>query len=200
VLIDERDAYLAESIRESQGERLVAVVGAGHLRGIREALESGRAVDLAALDEVPLSSPWVRIIGWGIPAVILGALLWIGWTRGAAEAGDNFQFWIVANAIPTAIGAIIALAHPLTIVVTMLAAPFTSLTPVIGAGYVAAFVQTWVRPPVVKEFQTVADDLAAPRRWWSNKLLRVFLAFVLTTVGSLVGSAVGGGKILTSLF
>jgi pheromone shutdown-related protein TraB len=200
VLIDERDAYLAESIRESQGERLVAVVGAGHLRGIRQALESGRAVDLAALDEVPPSSPWVKVVGWGLPAVILGALLWIGWRQGATEAGDNLVFWFVANAVPTAIGAILALAHPVTIVVSALAAPFTSLTPVIGAGYVAAFVQTWTRPPVVKEFQTVADDLASPRRWWGNKLLRVFLVFVLTTLGSLIGSAVGGGKILTSLF
>jgi pheromone shutdown-related protein TraB len=200
VLIDERDAYLAESIRRAQGERLVAVVGAGHLRGIREALATRRAVDLEELDRVPASSPWVKVLGWGIPAAILAALLWIGWTRGASEAGDNLVFWFVANAVPTTLGAIVALAHPLTIVVSGLAAPFTSLTPVIGAGYVAAFVQTWLRPPVVKEFQSVAEDLAKPRRWWSNKLLRVFLVFVLTTVGSLVGSAVGGGKILTSLF
>ncbi len=200
VLIDERDAYLAESIRRSQGERLVAVVGAGHLRGIRKALETGEAVDLKELEKVPPSSPWLKVVAWGIPALILGALLWIGYSRGAEEAGDNLQFWIIANGVPTAFGALIALAHPITILVSMLAAPFTSLTPVIGAGYVAAFVQTWVRPPVVKEFQTVAEDLASPRRWWGNKLLRVFLTFVLTTIGSLVGSAVGGGKILTSLF
>ncbi len=74
------------------------------------------------------------------------------------------------------------------------------MTPVIGAGYVTAFVQTWVRPPVVKEFQTVADDITVPKRWWKNKLLKIFLAFLLTTVGSVVGTWVGGGKILTSLF
>lgn len=200
VLIDERDAFLAERIRSSRGNRLVAVVGAGHLKGIRQALETERDVDLEELNRIPPVSRWWKAVGWGVPVVILGAIAWIGWSQGLAEAGDNLLFWFLVNAIPTAIGGMIALAHPLTIAAGFFAAPFTSLTPVIGAAYVTAFVQTWVRPPVVKEFQSVADDLGTPRRWWQNKLLKVFLAFILPGLGSTIGSLVGGGKILTNLF
>ncbi len=200
VLIDERDAYLGERIRRSPGQRLVAVVGAGHLEGIHRGLEDGEEVDLEALTEMPPTSRLWKIAGWGIPLVILLALGWIGVTQGADQVGADVRFWVLANAIPTAIGGILALAHPLTILAGFLAAPLTSLTPVIGAAYVTAFVQAYVRPPVVKEFQTVADDVLVPREWWRNKLLKIFLAFMLPGFGSILGSLLGGGKIFTSLF
>jgi pheromone shutdown-related protein TraB len=200
VLIDERDGYLAERIRRAEGDRLVAVVGAGHLQGLRQALLAGDRFDLAELDEIPPVSHWWKAVGWGVPVVILGSIAAIAWRQGLAEAGDNLLFWVLANGIPTALGGILALAHPLTIVAGFLAAPITSLTPVIGAAYVTAFVQAWLRPPVVKEFQTVADDITQPRQWWRNKLLRIFLAFLLPGFGSIFGSLLGGGKILSSLF
>jgi len=80
------------------------------------------------------------------------------------------------------------------------AAPITSLTPVIGAGYVAAFIQAYFQPPVVKEFQTVSDDVSIVKKWWQNKLLRVLLVFILTSLGSVLGTYVGAYEILTNLF
>ncbi len=199
VLIDERDAYLSERVRRTEGRRVVAVVGAGHLDGIHRRLLEDQPVDLEELTRVPPSSPVWKIAGWGVPLVILLALGWIGVTQGAERVGEDVQFWILANAIPTAIGGMIALAHPLTVLAGFVAAPITSLTPVIGAAYVTAFVQAYVRPPVVKEFQTVADDVLMPREWWRNKLLRIFLVFLLTGFGSILGSLLGGGKIFSSL-
>ena len=200
VLIDERDAYLSEKLKRSAGRRVVAVVGAGHLAGIRRTLEDPRPVDLEELDEIPPISPAWKIFGWSLPLLILGALGWIGWSQGAERMGEDLRFWILVNSIPTAIGAILAMGHPLTVLAGFLAAPITSLTPVIGAHYVTAFVQAYMRPPVVKEFQTVADDLLVVRKWWDNKLLRIFLAFVLPALGSVLGTFVGGGKIFSSLF
>lgn len=198
-LIDERDSYLATKLRRAPGERIVAVVGAGHLRGMIERLEAGTEADLAALDQIPPVSPVWKIIGWGIPAIILGALGYIGLTQGRAEAAENAWFWFLANGIPTGLGTALAAGHPMTILLSFLAAPFTSLTPLIGAGYVAAFVQAYARPPVVKEFQTVVQDAGTFRRWWGNRLLRVFLVFVLATLGSMIGTWLGAGKILSSL-
>ena len=200
VLIDERDAYLSERLRSSAGQRVVAVVGAGHLEGIQRGLLDDEEVDLERLTEVPPVSPLWKVAGWGVPVVILFALGWIGMTQGAEKVGEDLVFWVLANAIPTAIGGMIALAHPLTILAGLLAAPITSLTPVIGAAYVTAFVQAYVRPPVVKEFQTVADDVLVPKQWWRNKLLKIFLAFMLPGFGSMLGSLLGGGKIFASLF
>lgn len=200
VLIDERDMFLTQKMREGEGERIVAVVGAGHLEGIKRALTEHQSVDLEAINTIPPVSKVWKWIGWGVPAAILGSIAYIGWSKGPEAAGDNAVYWILANGVPCAIGAALALAHPLTIVAAFVSAPITSLTPVIGAAYVTAFVQAWVRPPVVKEFQTVGEDIGTLRRWWQNKLLRVFLAFLLPGLGSMLGSVVGGIEIFGNLF
>jgi pheromone shutdown-related protein TraB len=199
-LIDERDAYLTQRMREASGDRIVVVVGAGHVGGICEALQSSAEVDLEAIDQVPKVSPVWKWVGWGIPAVILASLGYIGFNKGAAAAGENLLYWIVANGVPSTIGAIIALAHPVTIVSAFFVAPVTSLTPVIGAGYVCAFLQAYYQPPKVREFETLADDVGSPRQWWSNRMLRVMLVFIFTTLGSIIGTYVGGYEIVSNLF
>ncbi len=199
VLIDERDAYLTEKMKRSQGRRIVAVVGAGHLQGICESLEADRETNLDELDVIPPVAPVWKVIGWGVPILILASIGWIGWTKGAEAAGDNAVYWILANGISSAAGGLMALAHPLTILTAFVAAPITSLTPVIGAGYVCVFVQALLVPPVVKEFQTLGEDVVRVKRWWSSKLLRLLLTFVLTGWGSLLGSFVGIAEIVRNL-
>ncbi len=199
VLIDERDIYLAEKIKASTGKKIVAVVGAGHVRGM---IENFSADNSAQMDEIstipPVSKSW-KIIGWAIPILIIGSIITIGFQKGASVAGANLLFWILANGIPASIGALFALAHPFTTLGAFAAAPITSLTPVIGAGYVTAFIQVMARPPVVKEFETVADDMSNFTGWWKNKLLRVFLVFILTGLGSAIGTWVGGYEIFKNL-
>lgn len=199
VLIDERDIFLAEKIKTSPGKRLVAVVGAGHIAGIvREFAQDnrGRIVEINTIP--PVSKAW-KLAGWGIPALIVGSLIAIGIKKGAAVAGANFLFWALAHGIPAACGAMLALAHPYTTLGAFSAAPFTSLTPLIGAGYVTAFIQVMQRPPVVREFETAGSDMATVRGWWTNKLLRVILVFFLTTLGSALGTWIGGYRILSDL-
>ncbi len=200
VLIDERDSYLAEKIKRTAGNKIVAVVGAGHQEGIVSYLEEDKSVDLESIEKIPSSSPLVKIIGWGVPFLIIGSIAYIGFNQGGEAAGDNALFWILANGIPSAIGAIIAFGHPFTVISTFLAAPLTSLSPLIGAGYVAAFVQVFFKPPQVKELQSVSDDFNSFSKWWSNKLLRVLLVFILSGLGSVVGTYVGAYEIITNLF
>jgi len=200
VLIDERDTYLAEQLRRAPGTRIVAVVGAGHLAGMRAALVEGRATDLSALETIPPVSFAAKLGGWSIPAVIVLSLLAIGIRKGPAAVGDNVLFWIVATGLPGLVGAIVALAHPATAAATFLAAPLTTLSPLIGVGYVAAFVEAYVRPPLVREMQTVADDVRFPRRWWQNRVLRICLVFLLTTIGTALGALFGTAEILRRLF
>ncbi len=200
VLIDERDRYLAKKIIDAPGTRIVAVVGAGHVEGIRHTLQGQEAIILEELNQIPPVSPVWKVVGWSIPALIVGSIGFIGWEKGLSAAGENALFWILANGIPSAIGGLLAMAHPLTVVTAFLAAPFTSLTPVIGVGYVTAFVQAYLQPPLVREFQTVAEDIAVLRKWWKSRLLRVFLAFLLPTIGSIIGTWVGGTRIVSNLF
>lgn len=199
VLIDERDIFLNEKIKSSPGKRIVAVVGAGHVAGMIAAFKEDNKSKLEEITRIPPVSTGYKVIGWLIPAIIIGSLIVIGGQKGAAVAGENLLFWILANGIPCSIGALVALAHPLTILSSFLAAPVTSLTPVIGAGYVAAFVQAITCPPVVKEFQNAGDDVGSIKGWWKNRLLRVFLVFLLTGLGSSIGTWVGGYEIINNL-
>ncbi|RUM35394.1 MAG: TraB family protein [Desulfobulbus sp.] len=200
VLIDERDVFMAENIKHAPGKRIVAVVGAGHMEGIQRVINTDNSALMEEINTIPpLSKGW-KIAGWSIPAAILLSIVIIGFRQGANEAYANAYYWILANGIPSAIGAVFALAHPATIISAFAAAPITSLTPVIGAGYVCAFVQVMTRPPVVKEFEAVGTDIATFRGWWQNKLLRIFLVFILTGLGSSIGTWVGGYRIFTNLF
>jgi pheromone shutdown-related protein TraB len=199
VLIDERDIYLAEKIRTTSGRKILAVVGAGHISGILQHLANDNSSLMAEISTIPPVSRSFKIIGWAIPLLIIGSLITIGFQKGASVAGANLLFWILANGIPSAIGAVLALAHPLTTIGAFAAAPITSLTPVIGAGYVTAFIQVMVCPPVVREFETVAEDMSRFSLWWKNKLLRVFLVFILTGLGSAIGTWVGGYEIVKNL-
>ena len=130
---------------------------------------------------------------------IIGAIVIIGFNQGLHQAGQNIMIWSLANGIPSMIGAVIALAHPITILSAFLGAPLTSLTPVIGAGYVTAFVQINYSPPLVKNFTTVTEDFSNPKKWWSNKLLKVFLIFILTSLGSAIGTYLGAFQIFNNL-
>ncbi len=200
VLIDERDAYLCERLRRAPGKTLVAVVGAGHLKGMEKALEAHQPIDLEALDAIPPSSkiwPWV---GWSVPILIVGSLFYIGFEKGLAQAGDNLLVWALAGSIPSTLGAILALSHPLTILSAFVAAPFCILSPLIGTAHVTAFVQAWVEPPRVAELHNVTDEVGKIGRWWRNRVLRVFLAYILPGIGSLIGSILGFSHLMSALF
>lgn len=200
VLIDERDVFMAERIKHAEGSRIVAVVGAGHVRGIGQAIHTDNSARLEELNIVRPIPSLVKFLAWFIPLVILFSLATIGFRHGLHEFNANILYWTLAHGIPAALGATIAGAHPLTILAAFAGAPITSLTPVIGAGYVCAFVQVLVRPPIVLEFEEVTKDMGSFTGWWRNKLLRIFLIFFLTSLGSSLGTFLGGYRIATSLF
>lgn len=200
VLIDERDIYLSQKIKEAKGNKIVAVVGAGHLNGIIESMKTNKDEDLAKYEVIPPVSPVWKGIGYAIPALIIGAIIYIGYSKGSQAASDNAIFWVFANGIPSALGSAIAWGHPFTILVSFIVAPFTSLTPLIGAGYVATFVQLMLVPPKVKEFETVSTDVLKAKNWWKNRLLRILLVFLLASLGSALGTYVGMFEIVKNLF
>ncbi len=185
-LIDERDRYLAEKIRTAPGETIVAVVGAGHVPGIKASWNS--PIDLAALDRMPPKSPTTGFLKWFIPFCIC-ALIVYGFFRGGAAAGaDMVTWWVMANGILAGLGALIALGHPLTILSSFLAAPLTSLNPMIAAGWVSGLVEAFSRRPKVIDFENLPTDILSIKGFWRNKVTRVLLVVVFTNLGSAVGT------------
>jgi pheromone shutdown-related protein TraB len=188
VLIDERDQYLAHRIRTAPGNRIVAVVGAGHVPGIKKYWNS--EIDLETLNTLPPPGNIAKVLKWLIPAAIL-TLLAYGFFRGGANVGaEMVAWWIMANGILAGLGAALALAHPLTIVASVVAAPLTSLNPMIAAGWVSGLVEAFSRKPQVRDFETLQQDIMTIRGFWRNKVTRILLVVAFTNLGSAVGTFV----------
>jgi pheromone shutdown-related protein TraB len=200
VIIDERDQYIAQKMIDSTGKKIVSVVGAGHVKGILKFLENNDEIDLKSIEIIPEPSLASKFLGWGIPFIIIASIFYIGFSQGITEAGNNALFWILACGIPSAVGALISIAHPVTILASFLSAPITSLSPLIGVGYVAAFVQAYMQPPLVKEFQEVSQDFRKVSNWWKNRLLKVMLVFILSSIGGVIGTSVGFFEIVKNVF
>jgi len=188
ILIDERDRYLAEKIRNAPGRKIVAVVGAGHVPGIKKYWNTD--IDIQALERIPPKNKFSGIIKWLLPIAIM-ALLIAGFFYGGAGAGtDMVIWWIAANGIMAGLGAIIALAHPLTIISSIVAAPLTSLNPMIAAGWVSGLVEAFSRKPKVRDFERLPEDIVSVKGFWRNKVTRILLVVVFTNLGSSIGTFV----------
>lgn len=208
-LIAERDRFMAGQLErqvlggsgEERPRSVLVVVGAGHLAGLEEALAGhGRPAraDLAELERSPTPAPLTRALPWLIVAAVLVGF-YLGFQR-ESELGLRLLLeWTLINGGLAGLGAAIALAHPLTVLGTALAAPFTSLNPFVGAGFVAAGLELWLRKPSVGDFERLRSDVTRARGWWSNRAARAFLVFVLATLGSVIGTYVGGFRILDGL-
>jgi pheromone shutdown-related protein TraB len=197
ILIDERDQYLADKIRNAPGNKIVAVVGAGHVPGIQKYWN--KDIDIRALEQLPPKKKASGMLKWLIPGAIM-AMFIAGFFYGGATAGkDMLIWWVAANGILAGLGAIIALAHPATIVSSMLAAPLTSLNPMIAAGWVSGLVEAFSRKPKVKDLETLADDILSVRGFWRNKVTRILLVVVFTNLGSMIGTFVAFPVILKLL-
>jgi pheromone shutdown-related protein TraB len=192
-LVDERDVYLAQKIRGASGDRVVAVVGAAHVPGIVR--EIGREASLAPLEEVPGPPLWPRLVQWSIPPAILGLLAYGFLKGGPAHLLGSIGIWVLLTGGLSALGALLALGHPLTIAAAFLAAPITTLHPLIAAGWVAGLVQAVVRRPTVGDLESLPDAVTSVRGFWMNPATRVLLVVVLSNLGSMLGVFLSGGWI-----
>ena len=210
-LIEERDRYMAlkiyQAVQRERPRHLLAVVGAGHLKGIEQhlrALAAERpdaatvAARLAELEALPPRVNLWRWLPWLIVAVILAGFA-IGFARSPALGWALVADWVIINGGLAALGAAIAGGHPLTVIGAFLAAPLTSLNPTIGAGMVTALIEVLLRKPTVADFSSLRHDLTHWKGWWRNHVSRVLLVFFFSTLGSAIGTYVAGFRIFDRL-
>lgn len=196
-LIDERDKYLASKIRSAPGNKVVAVVGAGHVPGITKYI--GQEIDLAPLEIVPPPSPWVKILSWGIPLAILGLIIYGSVTAGTKVGGQMLMDWVLIHSVLAGLGAVLAFAHPITILVSAIASPFTSANPAIAVGWVAGLVEATIRKPRVEDFEALSKEPMGLKLIYSNRVTRVLLTVILTNLLGSLGTFLSGGVILSRL-
>ena len=192
VLIDERDRYLATNIFTATGKKVVAVVGAGHVPGMIkwfEKFSSGsESFDLRDIIEIPPKSVFSKILPWLIPAVVIG-LVGAGFFRSGWDRSLSMLLgWVVVNGTFSAVGALIALAHPLTIVLAFLAAPVTSMNPTIGVGMFTGLLEAVLRKPRVIDLENLGDDILSVKGFFRNRVTHILVVFFLSSVGSAIGT------------
>ena len=204
VLIDERDEFMVGKLSmlatsEDAPKSILAVVGAGHLVGMVPGFTM--PPDQIQMDELmqkPASSRMGYYIGWAIGAFILG-MFYVGYQQ-SPELGWNLVVtWVLINGGLSALGATLALAHPVSILVAFFAAPLTSLNPTVGAGMVVGLVESYLRKPKVLDFERLRDDISSFKMWWKNGVVRVLLVFFFANVGSAAGTYIAGASIVKQI-
>ncbi len=205
-LIEERDRYMAARLLQCVGQgghrRVLAVVGAGHLEGISRHLRVGLddpAALVTDLERVPPRARWPRLIPWLIVMLVLAGFA-LGFSRGSDLGWALVLDWVLINGGLSALGTLLAGGHPLTILTAFVAAPLTSLNPAIGAGMVTAAVETVLRRPTVADFQNLRHAVTHLGGWRENRVARILLVFILSTLGSAIGTYLAGFRIAGSLF
>lgn len=205
-IIDERDRYMAANLRKladtGETKRVLAVVGAGHLKGIEHYLDTAAEPPesiIAGLEKSPPKARWPKVVPWVIVGIILAGFVF-GFSRNTDLGWQMVFDWFLINGGLAALGGIVAMAHPVTILTAAFAAPLTSLNPTIGVGFVTAAVELYLRKPQVSDFATLRKDVTEWKGWWQNRVSRVLLVFLLTTLGSAMGTYIGGARIFGRLF
>ena len=204
VLIDERDQYLASHIWECKGDKVVAVLGAGHLKGVVAYLEklakSEVSSDTTEISEIPPAGFLSKCLGWLFPVVIV-ALIVLGAIKGGAGASlDMLLNWVLWNGSLAALGSLLALGNPLTILVAFIGAPIATLNPVLGVGLFTGIVQAWVRKPKIQDMETLYSDVSSVKGFYTNRILKVLLVFMLSSIGGVIGNFIAVPSLVTSLF
>ena len=198
-LIDERDIYLSEKIRQIRHKgRVLVVVGAGHVNGINENLnkEKGDSEKIInELNESPTKSKWPKIVMLLIPILIFSAIGWLAYNGEIAAIQEIAKTWLLLNMAFAGLGIIIARGHPLSVVVGALASPFTSLNPTLAAGWFAGYTQFKMSPPTGKDAQDflILDDLSL---FWKNNVGKILLVTTFGNLGSSLGAWIGTAGII----
>ena len=204
-LIAERDQFMSAKLRQAverhPNKKILAVVGAGHLAGIKEELSNGNANPQSTISELthlPKGSSIGKFIPWIIVALVLSGFAY-GFSKSTDLGWSLVLDWVLINGGLSALGAAIAGAHILTVLTAFLAAPLTSLNPAIGAGVVTSAVELYLRKPTIKDFENVRLDTTKLSGWRSNRVARLILVFLLSTLGSVFGTYIAGFQIFDAL-
>ena len=194
ILIDERDKYLAQKIKTAPGNKLVAVLGAGHIPGIKKELSGDH--DLASLSRIKPASRVSKVVAWSIPLIII-AIIVLTFSVDRATGIEQILSWVLWNGSLGVLGAILALAHPLSILTAFVAAPISSLSPLLAAGWFAGLTEALIRKPSVKDFESLSEDIHTIRGFWRNKVTHILLVVIFANLGSSVGTIIGGADVIS---
>ncbi len=197
VLVHERDEVLAQNMKTAPGTNVVAVVGAAHVPGILKAIH--KDIDVDELCSIPEKTLISKISGWIIPAVIVGL---IGYTlMQSTQMGlQQIKSWFLWNGLLSAFGTLLCASHPLTVLTALVAAPFTSLNPLLAAGWFAGLTEAVLRKPKVSDFSNLSEDVATFKGFYKNRVTHILMVVIMANVFSSLATIISGLDIVKTFF
>jgi pheromone shutdown protein TraB len=197
ILINERDRYLAHMIKNAPGDKVVAVLGGAHVPGIRE--EIFRTQDIEGISTIPPASPVGKVVAWIIPLLIV-ALIAYGFTRGFDVGLQKLGTWLIWTSALAAGFTALSLGHPLTVLTSLVVAPFTVLHPFLACGWFAGLVEAFIRKPTVADIEEVPQVILSAKGFFKNRFLRIILIVAMSNIGASIGTFIAGLDLIKSLF
>lgn len=196
ILIHERDQFLATKIREAPGKKVIAVLGGAHVPGIKK--EIFKEQNIEEISVVPKASVFSKIAGWIIPAIITAIFVY-SFAQGIHTGLRQLSMWVLWTGALAAIFATVTLAHPLSILTAFIAAPITTLHPLLACGWFAGLVEATIKKPTVQDIQNIHTDIFSLKGYFKNRFLKTILVIFMTNIGASIGTFVAGTDIIRSL-
>ncbi len=196
VLVDERDMYISQKISSAKGKKILAVVGAGHIEGIKNYLN--KKISLEPLLEIPRKRSFWKFIPYIVPVIFVAILGYAFYSKGILLSLELFALWFLINGILSAAGVVLARGHIFSVLAAFFAAPFTSLHPAIAAGWFAGMVEAKYSKPKIKDFEAL-NKLNSFADFSKNKVTRILLVTAYANIGSTIGTIIAIPYILSLL-
>lgn len=196
-LLHERDKYLAYNIKNAPGDKVIAILGAAHTPGVEE--EVFKEQNIEELNKIPPKSLAGKVIPWLIPILIV-VLIGLGFKQSMNTGMAQIKSWFLFNSVLAALLTALCLPHPLSVLTAFVAAPFTSINPMLACGWFAGLVEASLKKPTVEDVNNIPEDIFSIKAWIHNKFLKALLVVILANIGSSIGTIIAGSKIIESLF
>lgn len=185
VLVAERDAYMAQRLLELEGN-VVAVVGAGHKKGIQKNMENPQDIpplyQLLELKEPRISVS--KIILFAIPVIFI-LIFVFAFLKGINIQSGILEFVLLTGGLACA-GSLLAGSKIPSAITAFIVAPFTAIHPLLAAGWFAGIVEAKLRGVSMEDLANLPKSESL-RDLWDNRLFRILLVVVGANIGTTIG-------------
>ncbi|WP_341349526.1 TraB/GumN family protein [Ruminiclostridium cellobioparum] len=196
ILISERDQYLAYKIKNAPGQKIVAVLGGAHVPGVKK--EIFKEQDIESISVIPPKSKISKITAWIIPALITGLFVY-AFIMNIQTGLNQLSAWVLWTGLLAALFTALCLGHPLSIITSFIAAPITTLHPMLACGWFAGLVEATIKKPTVQDVQNIQEDIFSLKGVLKNRFLKTLLVVIMSNIGASIGTFIAGTGIIRNL-
>ncbi len=189
-LVQERDAYLANSIRCIEEDKVIAVVGAGHQDGINRYLDNPE--DIPPMSEITNIEkdggiPWLKIFLAMIPILFI-VIFFLAYLSGIKIEWNIAEF-IIISMIMGFLGSILSGSKIQSAIVGGVVAPLTIIHPLLAAGWFSGLTEVHYRKVRKKDINNLSE-IESLRDLWNNNIFRILLVVIGTNLSVSIATLV----------